>query len=246
MTRKRIIGLMAILLSESLVAGTAYGQSEADIRERIKTATKGFKDLQMDTKIAYSNEKELAKIGKDFGQAYKFKNSRLSFKAPDKFKMSAKAGFMNVSYIVTSDIKKIRAGVINKTENIAKEPHKRQTILDAGLVNDSLWDFYTVERIHNETYNGKPVLLIQLSLSNSPDKKQYVWVNPKDYRMLVREKKEADGSLIVRYIYSGHKEFAGVWVPSEVRAYNENSKLAGTSLYSNIRVNKGISDDEFK
>lgn len=247
MPLRKITTTSVSLLSCLIVTGSlALAETPAHLRTELRQATKGFKDLQVDVRVAYSNQDALAKIGKDFGEAYRFKNTKLLFETPNKFKMTARAGLINVSYIVTGNIKRIRAGIINKTEDISKEPHKRQTILDVGLVDDSLWDSYKVERVTGSAWNKQPALKVQLSLSNSPQKKQYIWINPKDFRLLAREKHEADGSLISRYIYSNYKKYAGVWIPTEVRVYNEDGKLAGTSVYSNIKVNRGIPDSEFK
>ncbi|MCC6483655.1 MAG: outer membrane lipoprotein-sorting protein [Armatimonadetes bacterium] len=236
------VAFVAVLAAE----GVSRAESPAELRKQVHEATKGFRDIQADVNIAYSNQTELAKIGKDFGQAYRFKNSRMMFETPNKFKMTARAGLVNVSYIVTGNTKKIRAGIINKTEDISKEPHKRQTILDAGLANDSLWSSYNVEQVSKSAWDKQPALKVQLSLSNSPQKKQYIYLNPKDFRLLAREKREANGSLIARYVYSKFKEYAGVWIPTEIRVYNGAGKLGGTSVYSNIKVNKGIPDSEFK
>ena len=239
----------AILLSVLLatVVTCALASNESEVRTRVRDATRGFRDLKMDVAIAYSNQKELAVIGKDYGKAYGFKNAELFFKVPDKFEMTARAGLVNVSYVITGDIKRIKAGLIKKTDDISKEPHKKQTALDVGVVSDSLWKEFNVDYERKEMDGDTPVYVLSLTRSNSPSKKQYIWVSAKDFRLLKREKHESDGSLRVRYIYSGHKEYKdAVWVPGEVKVYNEHGRLAGTSCYSNVRVNTGIPDSEFK
>lgn len=236
-----VTALAALASSQGLAA------TEAEVRAKIRSATGAFRDLRMGVEIAYANQKELAVIGKDYGKAYEFKNAELTFKNPDKYKMTARAGIVNVSYIVTGDIKRVKAGLIKKTDDISEEPHKKQSVLDVGVVSDSLWQFYSVDYERTEQFAGASCYVLSLYLSNSPQKKQYIWIDTKDLKLLKREKHEADGSLRVRYTYTKHRPYKGmVWVPGEQRVYNQNGKLGGTSVYKNIRVNDGVADSEFK
>jgi len=244
--RKAVLMLALSLLIKQATAEEAGAVSLAEVRSRIQQATAGFRDLRMDVEIAFADQKELAVIGKDYGRAYEFKRSQLVFKDPDKFKMTARAGLVNVTYIVTGDMKRVKAGLIKKTDDIGDEPHKKQNALDVGIVTGSLWQFFNVEGVRTESLNGVPCYVLTLSLANSPQKKQYIWVDTKDLKLLRREKREADGSLRVRYVYSGHRRVNGIWVPGEQRVFNGHGRLGGTSVYSNIRINSGVSDSEFR
>ena len=244
--RKAVLMLALSLLIKQATAEEAGAVSLAEVRSRIQQATAGFRDLRMDVEIAFADQKELAVIGKDYGRAYEFKRSQLVFKDPDKFKMTARAGLVNVTYIVTGDMKRVKAGLIKKTDDIGDEPHKKQNALDVGIVTGSLWQFFNVEGVRTESLNGVPCYVLTLSLANSPQKKQYIWVDAKDLKLLRREKREADGSLRVRYVYSGHRRVNGIWVPGEQRVFNGHGRLGGTSVYSNIRINSGVSDSEFR
>lgn len=242
---------VALLMGAFLFApgARAAGQevSQDHVRHLIGEATRNFHDLTMNVRIAYSNQEVLEDIGKDFGLAYKFRDSKLFFKMPDMFKMTARAGFVNVTYIITGNIKRIEAGIIRKTEDISKAPHKKQTVLDVGVVSDSIWDDFIVDGVKKETYEGKPVYVIEMHLSNSPLKKEFIWVDAHDFRLLKREKYEADHSLRMRFVYSKHKRYKdAVWIPSEVRAYDGKGRLGGTSVYSNIKVNTGLTKSDFE
>ena len=242
-----ILVLLAALAAAGPLATRAGADEESELRAKIRAATGDFKDFKMDTRIAYSNQKELAVIGKDYGKSYQFKTSQIIFKAPDKVKVTSTAGLVNVSYIITGNTKRIRAGLLKKTEDISNEPHKKQTPLDVGVVTEAIWKQFRVDNVKMEGTAANPTYVLTLSLSNSPQKKQYIWVDGKDLRLLKREKHEADGSLKSRYVYSEHKEYKGVvWVPGEQRVYNKNGKLAGTTAYSNIKVNTGVADGVFQ
>lgn len=237
------VSVLAVAGAHALLAQT----TAADVRRQIRAATANFKDLTLDTRIDHANQRELAVIGKDFGKAYEFKNSKLWFKMPDMVKMQAKAGFVNVTYIITGDTKRIQAGVIRKTDDIKEEPHKKQTALDLGIATETIWDEFQVAYHRADTFNGRPCHVLALNYPASPDKKEYVWIDARDFRIWQRERREADGSLRVRFVYSKHREFRNViWVPGEVRVFNGNLKHAGTSVYTNIRVNTGLSNDIFR
>ncbi len=239
--------LFATAAAAYLTPGPMAADLESDVRAEIRAATSGFRDFTIGAKIAYANQKELAVIGKDYGNSYQFKNSTIIFKMPDKVKVTSTAGVVKVSYIITGNMKRIRAGLLKKTEDISNEPHKKQTPLDVGMVTEAIWKQFRVDNVKMQGTAANPTYVLTLSLPNSPQKKQYIWVDGKDWRLLKREKHEADGSLKSRYVYSKHKSYKGVvWAPTEQRVYNKNGKLAGTTVYSNIKVNTGVADGVFQ
>lgn len=242
----------AVILAAGL-SGPAALQAQSggkgacdELLAKVRKQTAGFKDLRIDVEIAQQNQKELATISEDYGKAYEFKNSKLVFKSPDSLKISAKAGIVNVSYIVTGNTKIVRAGFINKKTDISDTPHKKQIAIEAGIVDEMFFRHFVVEDCARETLDGKPVYKVTAVRSNSPDKKQHTWVDANDLRVLKRERREADGSLIARHLYTKHTLAGGIWVPGEVRVYGRSEKLAGTSIYKNPRVNTGVEDKEFR
>lgn len=237
----------AMMLAVALPAADAAGNGVCEeLVGRVRKQTANFKDLRMDVEITQQNQKELATISEDYGKAYEFKKSRLVFRSPDSFKMTARAGIMNISYIVTGNTKIVRAGFINKKTDISKEPHKKQIAIDAGIIDETFFRQYTVKDCRKESLSGRDVFRVTAVRPNAPDKDQDTWLDANDLRLLKRERREADGSLISRHVYTSHKLVGGIWVPGEVRVYGRNEKLAGTSLYSNILVNTGVEDKEFK
>ena len=245
-------GAAAIILAAGIFGAPALsapsgGSGSCDeLLTLVRKQTALFKDLRLEVEITQQNQKELATISDDFGKAYEFKRSKLVFRSPDSFKISAKAGIVNVSYIVSGNTKIVRAGFINKKTDISKTPHKKQIAIDAGILDETFFKQYTVRDCRRETLDGRSVYKVTAVRSNAPDKEQYTWVDASDLRLLKREKREADGSLIARHVYTKHKLVGGIWVPGEMRVYGRNDKLAGTSVYTNARVNSGVEDKEFR
>ncbi len=239
--------LAAGLSGAAAVRAQSAGKGSCDeLLSLVRKQTALFRDLRLDVEITQQNQKELATISDDFGKAYEFKRSKLVFRSPDSFKVSAKAGVVNVSYIVSGNTKIVRAGFINKKTDISKTPHKKQIAIDAGILDETFFKQYTVRDCRRETLDGRSVYKVTAVRSNAPDKEQYTWVDASDLRLLKREKREADGSLIARHVYTKHKLVGGLWVPGEMRVYGRNEKLAGTSVYTNARVNSGVEDKEFR
>ena len=226
----------------------AVSASAADLRARIKQATCDFKDIALTCKVLQANQKELKKIGKDFPKSYEFKSTLVRFKSPDKMKMEGKLGMVKVEIIINGDRKLTSIPPLHyrKKEDISDKPHKRQTDLDIGMITDSLWHDYIVTNVDTESAGDDPVDRITFRRENSREKKLAAWVDDKTLKLLKVEKYESDGSLLSRYIYSGHSLINGIaWVPTKIQVYNCDGKLAGATAYESIRINTGIPDSVF-
>lgn len=223
--------------------------AHADLRASVREATRNFKDITLVCRVTYANVPELKKIGKDFTRTYEFKTTFVRYKAPDKFKIEGKLGMVKAEVVINGDRKAtiIPAVHYTKKENIASEPHKRQTDLDIGILSDSLWQDYIVLDTDTETTPSGQVHKIVFVRSNARDEKMICWAEARTYKLLKLEKHNSDGSLKCRFIYSKHSLVDGIiWVPGRVDVYNRDGKLAGTTVYENIRLNTGIPDAEFR
>lgn len=225
------------------------GAAPADIRAKIREATRSFKDITLTAKVVYANQKELKKIGKDFPKSYEFKTTTIRYKAPDKMKVEGKLGMVKVVIIMNGGRKAYRVPAlhIGKKEDIRDKPHKRQTDIDIGIVTDRLWHDYVVRATAAEKTPSGEVYRITFVRTNAREKSHVCWVDAKTLKLLKLDKYESDGSLKSRYLYSNHKHIGGiVWVPGRIEVYNQDGKLAGVTAYQNMRVNTGIPDSEFK
>lgn len=243
--RLLLVTLQCLALSMMSVAMAA---TQADVRAQIREATKGFKDITLTCKVLYTNHAELRKIGKDFPKSYEFKTTVVRYKSPDKMKMEGKLGLVQVAVIINGNMKAIKVPSlhITKREDISKEPHKRQGDLDIGILTDQLWSDFIVLSVASENTSEGEFYRITFVRSNARNKKLVLWTEPKTWKLIKLEKYEDDGTLKSRYIYSNHKYVGGVWVPGHIDVYNKDGKLAASTMYTDIRVNTGIPDSEFK
>lgn len=235
--------LSALLCAIAFVSSVSLVAAETDLRSRIREETSGFKDVTLIARVLRADQDELRKIGKDFGKSYDCGSTTIQFKSPDKMKMTGKIGMARISVVINGDWKATHF-IITKKENIKDAPHKRQTDFDIGIFTDSLWRDYIV--LDTEKAAGGKEYLVTFVRDNSRGRKIYCWIDADTLKMLKVEKREENGDLKARYIYSGHKRFGGIWVPGRVDVYNRDGKLAGATAYEDIRVNIGIPDAEFK
>ncbi len=237
------------LLVAAMVIAIGLGASAAvDVRSEVRAATKGFKDITLTAKVVYGNKKELAKIGKDFPKSYDVETTTVKYKAPDKMKVAGKLGMLGITIIRNGCFKVYRVPSlgIGKKQDCTKEPHQLQGDLDIGILTEQLWRDYIVEDARVEKASSDVLYKITFIRSNSKEKHITCWVEAKTCKLLKLEKYESDGSMNSRYVFSKHKHIGAIWVPTRIDVYNRDNKLAGASEYSNIKVNSGIPDSEFK
>ncbi|MHB0913381.1 MAG: outer membrane lipoprotein-sorting protein [Armatimonadota bacterium] len=239
---------MRFWISLLMLAVIALPAGSADVRAKVRDATDGFKDIRLTCKVLQANQKELKKIGKDFPKSYEFKSSKVLFKAPDKMKMEGKLGVVKVRMVINGDQKAIVVPAVHYSdkENIAGEPHKRQTELDIGIVTESLWKDYRVIDTDEEKGSDGPIYRITYVRTNATDKKQVAWIDARTLKLLKVDKYESDGKLESRYLYMKHQKVGCIWVPTRIEVYNCDNKLAGVTAYEDIKVNTGIPDSEFR
>jgi len=73
-----------------------------------------------------------------------------------------------------------------------------------------------------------------------------VWVDPKTHIVTKRERYNQDGKLMSWYRYLNPTEpRPRMYVPTRVEVYNPDNKLAGVTVYKNIKINLGVDDKIF-
>jgi outer membrane lipoprotein-sorting protein len=237
--------IVFILTTNSAFASASL---ESVFKSAVIKATHKFRDITLTCKVLYANQAELKKIGKDFGKSYEFKSTNVYFKKPDKMKIEGKLGMLGAKIIINGNRKAtIIPGLhISKKENIADEPHKKQTDLDLGIISDSLWRDYIILKVEREKTTTRNIYRVTFVRPNSREKRLVAWLDSSGFKLLKLEKYESDGTLKVRYIYS-HHIFVDklIWIPCRIDVYSPDGKLAGTTVYENIKVNTNIPDSEF-
>lgn len=211
-----------------------------------------FKDLSFTAKVQSAKQSELAKINQDFAKSYRFTNSKVWLKEPMKLRMEAKVEDTDIYFIVNGGKKLIRVprANINQRDDVSKAPGKRQTPLDFGLLTPSLFNgFLKSEFVRKESrgdFEGDLVFDLTYVPSLDDSSRYRVWVDPVKKFTAKREWYSQEGYLMATFTYDQAKEVNGVWIPGRASVKNADGKAAGTSLYTNIKVNAGLPDSMFK
>jgi outer membrane lipoprotein-sorting protein len=222
--------------------------SEEELRNRVAEATKGFQDLTMVGTVVYKNRKALAKIESAYSMLYDFKCAGIFFKYPDKLRMEGKLGMVSFEYIVNGSTKIVRAPSvrINKKKDYSDDPAKTQDALDIGLITPSLWQRRKVELVNDPDATANGELKLRLRWPKG-DTIHHVWIDAQDLYLKRFEKRDAQGRLQIKVVYSDPKRFDGViWVPTRVEVFGPDGEKAGVSEVSDVKVNIGLPDSLFE
>lgn len=239
---------MSLLLS-AVVASTLA----APVQDVRSLAQSGFRDATFTAQVADANQRELQKINKDFANSYRFKSSKVWMKEPLMLRMESVVDDTQIFFIVNGSKRLVRvprAG-ISQRENLAKAPGKRQTPLDFGLLTPSLFvNFFTGKFVREEArgdFAGDMVFDLTYVPSLDDTTRHRVWIDPKMRFTTKREWYSQNGGfLVATFTYSEPKQVGGVWMPTRVTVRNADGKVAGSSVYKDLKVNTGLADTLFK
>jgi len=229
-----------------LLAAAALGQSSAKISDCWQT---NFNDASFTAVVGTSNQKELAKINKDFANSYRFKSTTVRLKEPFKLRLETKVDDMDILFIVNGVTRVVRIpsrGIRNK-ENLAKSPGKRQTSLDFGLLTPALFNnLFEAKFIRTDRATGDHVFDLTYIPALDDTTRHRIWVDPKQRYVNKREwYSQNGGHLLATFLYSEAKQFGTIWFPTKLTVKNADNKVAGSTTYSGVKVNSGVADSTF-
>jgi len=210
----------------------------------------GFKDASFTAVVKTGNQRELAKINKDFANSYRFKSSTVRMKEPFKLRLESKVEDQNILFILngTQRLVRVPQSNVNIRENLAKSPGKRQTALDFGMLTPSLFnDFFTAKFVRNDRTTNNLVFDMSYVPRLDDTTRHRVWVDPQKKFVTKREwYSQLDGRLLATFLYENAKLEGGVWFPTRVTVKNADNKVAGVTEYQGLKVNSGLEDSLFK
>ncbi|MES1227676.1 MAG: hypothetical protein ABUL72_03340 [Armatimonadota bacterium] len=208
-----------------------------------------LKDVSFVVKVGSSNQKELAKINKDFAQSYRFKQTNVFAKEPFKLRLEAQVEDQSIVFILNGASRWIRvpSAHISQKENLAKSPGKRQTWLDFGILTPGLFTgLYESKFVRNDRESGAAVFDLTYLPSLDDTTRQRVFIDPDKKVVSRREWYGQDGKLKAIFSYEAPIQKAGVWISSKLTVKNADGKVAGVSSYTDLKVNSGLSENLFK
>ena len=221
---------------------SASAQAAPDIRS---LTSSGVKTLQVSSEIVTENQDELKKIDGDIALAYRLHRGSMAYEQPGKIRIEATIPHIATGYYVINGNQKLTvAPFVHKVQDTTGAPGKRQTLLDFGLVPPELLTDYNATFLRRES----GLLCFQIQPKQAGEtQKDLVWIDPKTHITAQRYNYDRDGKLVKWFLYKNPVLVApGVYVPTRVELYNTQNKLAGATVYQNVKVNQPLSESLFK
>jgi outer membrane lipoprotein-sorting protein len=230
----------------ALAGISLVGIADPDIDDIVQ---KNFRDAQLSGKFDFVNQKELAKINKDFGTQYRVKSTQVWLKDPHKLRIEAKVQDTSLLYIYNGAVRYFRVprSNINMKEDNSRAPGKRQTLLDFGVLTASLFsDPFSAKYVRTDRASGDYVFdLTYARPKYDDDARHRIWVDPAKRIVTKREWYNQSGRQMATFLYENPVSFGSVWVPTKVTVKNVEGKVGAVTIYENIKVNTGLADSLF-
>lgn len=235
----------AALLASLFIAGGA--RAEVTLKQYAQPALRDFTATGV---IAQKNDAELRKIDDSFARAYRFRESLIQYKEPQKLRIDSKAGLLSVRYVINGRRKATQVpGLrINKVKDITGRPGEKQGMLDSGILTPAFLEDHLASRfVGHQKLEGRTVPVFELWYTDEDDSRHhFVWIDPAKKIILRRDVHHRKGGLKMRFLYKEPKQVAGVWVPTRVEVYNHENRLGAVTRYTNVKVNTGLSESLFR
>ena len=231
-----------ISISAALTLAPMAVQAAPSIQSLTST---NIKTLQASSEIVTENQDVLKTISGDIALAYRLHRGSLAYAQPGKLRIDASIPhFLTGYYVINGNQKLTVAPFVHKVQDTTGAPGKRQSLLDFGLVPPELLTDYNATFLRREA----GLICFQLQPKQVGEtEKDLVWIDPKTHITTQRYNYGRDGKLtkILRYL-NPLLVAPGIYVPTRVELYNTQNKLAGATVYQNIRVNQPVSSSLFK
>lgn len=237
-----------IVLAFTFLFASIAGAETADgLRKKLATASASIKDLKGTMVVTPANKSEAGEISKGILEFldYGFREAKIYYKRPDKFRADGKAKGVDVTYILVGNKKRIVASsiMLKKTEDLSKNLARKQSTLDIGFASDSLWTNNNVKLVSV----SKGVAKLQLIPKGTKDKrKELIWIEVKTLKLTKRERYTGEGKLRTRHVYSDHKMMGKMPVATKVKVYSADGGNAGSVSYKDVKANTGLSETLFE
>ncbi len=245
----KLIVILAGLLG--LAAGniaTAQGEPSHNISDY---AVSKLDDFTASMKVIEFSEHEGVKINKDFPLIYKIKGDiTVRYKEVNKLRVDGLLGASNATLIVngTTQYATIPAAHIKTKISLGKEPGKRKTLLDVGMISPGYLAYTEAEFKRTQVVDGVLCAVFRISYQDKSldTSHRMVWIDPKTHITVKRDEYSQQGKLNATFLYKKPMEVSpGFWFPARIEAYNNEGKKAGVTGYSGIKVNQGLAESVF-
>jgi outer membrane lipoprotein-sorting protein len=207
-----------------------------------------FRDASFTAKVLKKDQKELEKINDDFGQGYRFGTTNVRLKEPFKLRIDASVEDTTVTYVINGSHQhfKVPRLHLNQSTDLSKNPGRRQTLMDFGILTPSLFaDLFDAKFVRVDRATGDAVFDLTYQARFNDKTRYRIWINPEKKFVTKREWYQRKGRMIATFLYESPITEDGATMPSKLTVKNADDIVAGVTSYVGVRVNQGISDDVF-
>lgn len=243
-----IVALVTLSICASACIAQAAPITTDELKCRVDAATKDFKDVTMTVTVKDKNKAALTKVDQNYARLYEFQSAALQLKAPDMIRIESKLGMVKFEYIISGGKKIFRAPKIrmNKVDDYSSDPAKLQSPLDLGIVTSQLFVGRKVEVVDDADGQAKGEIALKLTWLKG-DMVNLVWLDAANLWLKRFEKRDSQGKLLARVVYSNPQNPGGViWMPTKVELYAPDGDRAGSTELGDIKVNTNLPDSLFK
>jgi hypothetical protein len=217
-------------------------------------AVSNLNDLETTMKAIFHDDDAAHKISKDANLIYQLKgNVLVRYKAENNFRADGLVNGYRATVVINGARQTYRMALgVKMTVDVTKAPGKRTSLLDLGLISDYYLTYAQGEFQGERVFEGVPCAVFKLTFKDHSRDTSHrlVWIDPRTHVTLKREEylQEAQGGKLRDvWLYREPKEVApGVFFPSRIELYNDESEKAGETEYTGTRVNIGLADDVFR
>lgn len=234
---------MTTLIATAILAGV--GQANPTVNDIV---VQNFRDATFTIRVQTGNQRELAKINRDFAASYRFRWTRVSMKEPFRLRLESTVDDTDILFILNGPIQQYRipkAGLSQRTD-LSRAPGRRQTSLDFGFLTPALFsDLYDAQFVRIDRRSGDFVFDLTYKPALGDRTRQRVFVDPQRRIINRREWYNQQGAQMATFFYENPRQFGGIWFPTRMVVRNVEDQVAGVSTYEEIRINPGLPDSLF-
>lgn len=243
MRLSRALGALALIA----LASSAHAQASRSIQDYV---CRRLDDLTATGVVSEANQRELGKVSKDFGFLYRFKSVLMRYKEPNKVRIEGSVEGTKGVYILNGSIQIVSVPKLrlNTRRDFGNSPGKRKSLVDMGLISEYYLTYANLKFVREGSVEGTPVAVFEITYKNRDEDTSHhlVYIDPKTRVIRKRDSYRQDGTLQAIYYYRDVKEVAkGIWFPTKIEVQNTDRKVAGTTIYRDIKVNTGLPDSLF-
>ena len=194
--------------------------------------------LQATVENTSANMDVLSKIGPGFAEGYQVNSATYVFTSPDRLEIHAHAGLLSATQTYTNTTRRTEFGFIHRTDDISRDVTKRETIEVLGLLPQNYLDTMRSDYIGTDVIEGVAcqVFMLRYVTDQPNDNRRFeTWVSDSQHYIVKQRVWDGGNHEHQTALYKNPIEvIPGVWVPTQVEAYDAQGELGGIAVQKDI------------